>query len=313
MPQVTPQSLEQMYNLPVGMYYEGQDWMNKAQQSDAADLQGVVQNNQFNQQANPLKLRGLDLANQTAQAGIGGVQARSDEAQRSAKIGALLNDEQIASMRGKYTAEHIQQLSGLGQLSLMGAEQAWSNPIGAAARLKSQWQQAGFGGQWNPKWDSLDAGHLAMELSNFGQGIQATGSKLNDMMQKEQFRAQTAQALQERKLEAQAQATQLRLAAARQIVQERKATDPKSLEQSAVKLRALAREETNPELAQALNAQADQDLADAVKLKSASAQISSGDKVNIPQLNKGVLTDNATARGTTGPKAGTAENPIKLD
>jgi len=308
--QLSPQNLQQLVDLPVGMYPQQQEFLANASQNDSNMLQEQGLKNLFEAQANPLRVRGLDLQNQTAEAGLPGIVANSSIAQRKNKIESLLEDQHINDLKSKYSsdelARHIKDGEAVGQMALQGAEHVWSNPLGGKEMVKAQMSKLGM---WNPVWDNLPPDRLAMELSNFGQGIQATNAKMTQALQTTEMKTSAAERIAQANIEQRDRAAQLRISAAQALAKEKAPATVQGYEKQSAKWRELELGETDPELKAKFKHAADLYAEEALKLKAAAAVVSSGDKPNLPALG---IQDNATARGAK-PKLGTAENPIKLD
>jgi len=308
--QLSPQNLQQLVDLPVGMYPQQQEFLANASQNDSNMLQEQGLKNLFEAQANPLRVRGLDLQNQTAEAGLPGIVANSGIAQRKNQIESLLQDQHIKDLMGKYKTEelsrHVKDGEAIGQMALQGAEHVWSNPLGGKEMVKAQMSKLGM---WNPAWDALPPDRLAMELSNFGQGIQATNAKMTQALQTTEMKTSATERIAQANIDQRDRAAQLRISSAQALAKEKAPATVQGYEKQSAKWRELELGETDPELKAKFKHAADLYAEEALKLKAAAAQVSSGDKPNLPALG---IKDNATARGAK-PKLGTAENPIKLD
>ena len=191
--QMNPQNLQQLVDLPVGMYPQQQEFLANASQNDTNELQRQGLENLFTAQANPLKVRGLDLQNQATEAGLPGIVAQSGITQRKNKIEGLLEDNHINALKNQYGAEalanHVKEGEMVGQLALQGAEYVAANPLGGREQVKNKLSQYGM---WDSSWDKLPPGELAMKLSEFGKGIQATNAKMNLALQGLDVKGQTA-------------------------------------------------------------------------------------------------------------------------
>lgn len=286
--QLSPQNLQGLVDLPVGMYPQQQEFLANASQNDSNMLQEQGLKNLFEAQANPLRVRGLDLQNQTAEAGLPGIVANSSIAQRNNKIASLLEDQHINDLKSKYSSEelarHVKDGEAVGQMALQGAEQVWANPLGGKEQVKAQLSKYGM---WNPAWDSLPPDRLAMELSNLGQGIQATNSKFTQALQQTEMKTGSAERIAD--LAAQ---TRLQVEAIKgQLAKEKAAAiatkDPKTLEQGFTVNLQRAQQAKSPEEKQAyLDAAAEfqQQYEAALRLKGLAGKGSSIDVPGMTQL-----------------------------
>jgi hypothetical protein len=283
--QLTPQNLQQVMDVPVGLYPESRQFLSNASQNDSNMLQEQNLSNMFSAQANPLRVRGLELGNQTAEAGLPGVVAQSSMARRRDQTEALLQDSHIKDLMSKYSsdelARHVKDGEAVGQIALQGAEHVWSNPLGGKEMVKAQMSKMGM---WNPAWDNLSPQRLAMELSNFGQGIQATNAKMATALQQTEMKTNTARDIAE--LAAQ---TRLNIEAVKNQLQKEKqaavkTNDPKTLEQGFTINLQRAQQAQSPEEKQMyLEAAAEfqQQYEAALRLRATAA---SGAKVDVPAV-----------------------------
>jgi len=314
--QLNPTNLAGLVDLPVGMRPQQEEFLANASRNDSLALQQQGLANLFQQQADPLRLRQLELGNQTTEAGLPGIMANGQIAQRKNKIESMFEDKQIQDMMGKYKSEelsrHVKDMEGVGQLALQGAEQVWSNPIAGRAMVKQKLEKAGV---WNPKWDSLPPDRLAMELSNFGQGIQATGAKFTQAMELQSMKSATAENVARIAADTRMRVEQLKGQLAQEKVAATATKDPKTLEQGIAVNMARAQAATDPDIKQAFLEAAMEYQAQyqaAIKLKATAPQ---GSKLNVPEMidQPAVPVQNMPPIGGAKPKLGTSENPIKLD
>lgn len=307
--QLNPTNLQGLVDLPVGMRPQQEEFLANASRNDSQMLQQQGLANLFQQRADPLRVRGLELSNQTAEAGLSGVVAQGKSAERKNRIESLMEDKQIQDMMGKYKSEelsrHVKDMEGVGQLALQGAEQVWSNPIGGRALVKQKLEKTGM---WNPKWDSLPPDRLAMELSNFGQGLQATGAKFSQAVQLQDDKLAAQERMKRMEVEQRSAAAQLRASSAQALLAAKPKPEPKNFEDQSRKWYELALAEDDPAPKAGYMQNAEYYKQAAIELRSAAANVASGDKPNLPALG---IKDNTTAR--KGPALGTKENPIKLD
>jgi len=308
--QLSPQNLQQLVDLPVGMYPQQQEFLANASQNDSNMLQEQGLKNLFEAQANPLRVRGLDLQNQTAEAGLPGIVANSGMLQRKNKIESLLEDRHINDLKSKYSSEelarHVKDGEAVGQLVLQGAEHVLSNPFVGIPAVKERLSKVGM---WNSEWDRLPPKDVAIKLHELGQGIQNTNSKMTQALETTEMKTSAAERIAQANIKQRDRAAKLRISAAQALAKEKAPATVQGYEKQSSKWRELELGETDPELKAKFKHAADLYAEEALKLKAAAAVVSSGDKPNLPALG---IQDNATARGAK-PKLGTAENPIKLD
>lgn len=259
--QFTPQNLQQLVDLPVGMRPDVETWKNNAQQADAYSLQDILQQNMLNAQLNPLKVQQQRLANDLTQAQIPGVRATSSIQQRADRMAGRFEPQQIEEIMSKYKSEelarHVKDAENLGQVALQGAAQTTAYPLGAAQRLKAEWEKAGYGKMWNPEWDSLSPARLAMSLSQFGSEIQGTSARFRQAMELQDAKNSTAQAIANTRTQASVAAAQARANQARDLASIKAGSTPKTYEAAAIKARQLAAEADTPEEQQSYLKQAD--------------------------------------------------------
>ena len=301
--QLNPQNLQQLVDLPVGMYPQQQEFLANASQNDSNMLQEQGLKNLFEAQANPLRVRGLDLQNQTAEAGLPGIVANSGMLQRKNKIESLLEDQHINELKGKYSSEelarHVKDGEAVGQIALQGAEHVWSNPLGGKEMVKAQMSKMGM---WNPAWDSLPPDRLAMELSNFGQGIQATNAKMTQALQTTEMKTSAAERIAQANIEQRDRAAAMRISAAQALAKEKLQPSVQGYEKQSAKWRELELGETDPELKAKFRHAADLYAEEALKLKAAAATVTTDAK---PDVNKlGVPSVGAS-------KAQTSNDPLE--
>ena len=309
--ELNPTNLKGLVDLPVGMYPQQQEFLANASQADSNELQQQGLRNLFDAQANPLRVRGLELNNRTAEAGLPGIMANSSISQRKNRVESLLEDSHIQDMMGKYKADelkrHISEVEGLGQIALQGAEQVWSNPLAGRALVKAQLEKSGM---WNPKWDALPPDQLAMQLSNFGQGIQGTIAKFSQASQLQQDKLDAQERMKKLEVEGRAEAARVRAESAKALVDAKTERTPRSYQEASTKWRQLEMAETDPEMKAKFKMAADLYAEEALKLATMAAQVGASTK---PVLKDGKIDYAPNPMDKGGPKLGTKENPIKLD
>lgn len=284
--QFGPQNLQQLVDLPVGMRPDVETWKNNAQQADAYALQEALQKNMYDAQINPLKVQQQSLANDLTQAQIPGARATSSIQQRADRMAGRFEPQQIEEIMSKYKsdelARHVKDAENLGQIALQGAAQTTAYPIGAAQRIKAQWERAGYGKMWNPEWDTLSPARLAMNLSSFGDEIQRTSAKFSQAMSLQETKNATAQNIANTRTQAAADAASARAEAARKLATTKAGATPKTYEAAAVQARQLAAAADTPEEQQYYT-----NMADDYDYKAARARILAASEANTarPQID----------------------------
>ena len=168
--------LQDMYNMPVAMMPQAMSLANQQQDADALTSQDNQRQFAYDQANDPLKLQRSGLDNQLLQAQIPGQQALSNMHVRKDQNEASTNDAYIKDVLGKYKADDVKRqvsdLENLGQIALSHSETSMMEPFGAAARVKQAFVDAGHGDLWQPEWDNLPVGQLALKLRDFGTRVQ---------------------------------------------------------------------------------------------------------------------------------------------
>lgn len=288
--QQTPQSLDQLYNLPVAMAPQGMNLMDQMQNADQMTQQDQARQLSFDTANDPLKLQGKDLENQTLAAQLPGHAASSSIRQRQNTIEGATTDAHIQDILGKYSTEamgrHVQDASQAGErLSQMGAE-AFSNPMGAAQRVKAELSKMGLDKMWNPAWETSDPGLLARQLTDYGDDMQKTSSKFKQAMEIQQAKnAAVAGTNETRENVARINAEQrANTAASLMATKKAIANIPKSLNDYASKMAQLADEETDPSLKTRYKAEAESAANRANALASAGAATTTAQKLDLNKI-----------------------------
>lgn len=200
--QQTPQGLSTLFSLPPEAQTSGMGLLTQQQNADQMTQQDQARQLDFDTANDPLKLAHQGLTNQTLEAGLPEVVARSNMAKRKDANEALLNDDQIKDMVGKYKSadlqRHVTDMEGVGQLAQQQYQSIYMNPFGAAQRAKDAFTQAGHADLWNDDWNDLPAGQLAAKLKDFGQGIQQSNSAMSKALMQAQERADAAKYVADR-------------------------------------------------------------------------------------------------------------------
>ena len=188
---LTPQTLAQMDNVPLqytGMALDSLDRMKAADQTGLADLENL---NAHNAAMRPMLQEHQGLQNASMAVRIPGEAADAQMRARKNANEELLNPESIKAMREKFGADslnhHISQLTGVGSLMMAAASQISAAPVGGTMAAKQMFMQAGLGDKWHPEWDNLRPDQLAQRLNQGGQELVMTGSKAQQMLQKQEM------------------------------------------------------------------------------------------------------------------------------
>lgn len=319
--QQTPQQLSDMFSSNVangggsiastpammGLWAQQQQADNMTQQDQSRQLS-------FDTANDPLKLQASGLANQTAEAHLPGIQAQSGMLQRQNTNEAATNDAKIADILGKYksadVSRHVEDTASFGtRLSQMG-EEAFSNPVGAAARVKAELTSMGHGDLWNSDWENSSPGLLARQLGDMGTDIQNTSAKFKNALAMTE--SKNTAAIQGRQIAAGASeyAADRRLEAVQALMKTKTAIAniPRSLQDYAAKMQQIADAETDPERKSLYAQEAKKATDRANALASASATTTISPKPDLNYL--GVKTVGA---GTPTPAFNGAQEPDAFD
>lgn len=291
-----PGVLERLNQVPVDMTLEGMRQFNLAQGADSMGLQNAQRQLNYDTQADPLKLAGLGLRNQTEEAQLPGVRSQSEMLGMELDKKKATHAEEIQSMLGKYKAEdltrHLQSVSALGSSMRNAAEIVWQNPMGGADIAKQLLARTGHDDWWSPEWDKLPPQQLALKLHEMGKAIQENGDKYSQALDTANIKASAAQQLQAQKAAAALKLQQDRLEAARRLKRwelENKPAkaDKNTLEQLAAKYRNLAveaRQDGDTKGAVMYEAEAARVLEEKRTLNQASARVGQEGKIDAPAV-----------------------------
>jgi hypothetical protein len=300
--QQTPQGLETLFNLPVSAAPQALSLLSQQQDADSLTMQNQRRQLDYDRANDPLKLAHSGLANDTLGAQLPGVRARSSMLTRQDKNESLMNDDMIKDMMGKFKSDeikrHAEDANNMGTRLSQMAEEVFSNPMGGALRVRGELEKMGLGDMWNPAWETSDPGLLARQLGAYGRDLQNTSAKFRQQLELAGVGAEAKVDVAEIQAAA-------RKAAAEASAKGRATTRPRPAEtmsQYEARLRAEA-------------AAGDEHAAAALELlenhkrlkASASAQVSSGDKPNLPAM--GIPTNNSVKGAKTdGPGEGWTDN-----
>lgn len=310
-----------------GMGLALQDQFQRQQLENAQTLQQIHRGQQEMDQSavmDPLRLQQVQTDIQTAQARLPGIQAQSQAAQREQRKAGLLEGLDIEQAIGKYGAEKIAQKSKMmedfGTTLIQGAGQVASFPMGSAQRLRTQFDEMGMGKMWNPAWDKMSPGELAMSMSEYGKELQGSGLKLRQATELQESKNSSAEDRARMAYEARLaaiEASNQRAATSNQARGSGGKKTPLDFQKQSVAYAnaAIEAEEAGDSAgAQRYNQLAQQFQTAAMQLRQAGAMVpKAGD------LDLGSVADLPTNKPdvkpleVVKPKAGTRENPIKLD
>lgn len=311
-----PSTLGDIYSMNPGAFTQAQGLLDLGNQGAQQELQRGQQVMNFDQEANPMRLQQMGLANQTASARLPGVQAESGMQQRKNDMEELFKPESIASMRQKYGREQLdnysKEIADVGEIYSQGAGIVAQNPVGGVQAVKAALKQAGHEDMWNPAWDNLPPEQLFQALSASGQQIQKSSSKYQSASDMLDSKMDAMKQMQSDRLASQEKIASMRAASQQRVAELKKNNDPKTLEGALTKAVLAYQQETDPDKKQILGEEAmqiQQQYSAALILR---AQAPKAGEINVPAVA------DLPARGTPGmppiggPKKGTAENPIKL-
>jgi hypothetical protein len=288
-----PGTLGDIYSMNPGAFQQAQGLIDLGTQGAQQGLQKGAQDIAYNEQANPLRLQQMQLGNDTTEAQLPGVRANSGMQVRKNSLESQLEPEMLASMRGKYGAEALNNygkvFDELGDIYAQGAGAIAANPIAGRAALKQKLQEAGHPEMYNPEWDNMSGADLYNAINETGTNMQKNGMKFKTTMSQLDRKENLALELQDRKA---ALAKDLRdrqdaTATAIEKMKEaaRKALDKPTMEGLAGRYAAMAQEATqagDSEAATKYYGLANDTLKEARAIKAAGVAEGNAPKVNIP-------------------------------
>jgi len=293
-----------------GAWNQAQDVIGQGMQSSQISNSQAQENLDQSYRMNPMLLRRADLGNQTAEAHLPGIVAESGMASRKNKLQGMLEPQMLEDMKGKFSSDalkrHVEDIDHLGSILMAEGQNAFSNPVGAAQRVRKSLEDAGHGDMWNPAWDQSDPGLLAKQLIDYGRDLQDVSPQLRKALALQEMKGETAVQVQGMKTEALNRATQARSEIAKALIaQKREATaTPKGLADWVSKMMKLEREETDPAAKQALQVEIDKVMDQVRSIPAVAAGIGAGVK---PDLNTMGLE---TVKPAPIPRMAGAQPPI---
>lgn len=216
-----PGVLQNLDKVPLDMTLAGLDNLNRAQELDSMGMQDTSRRLAFDTQADPMRLQQLDLGNQTSLAQLPGIKAQSRMRQLDADRQERTHELEISKLLKQYKADEVKQyVSGISTLGVNlrnAAGLVASNPVGGRWIAKQMLEQSGQGEFWNPDWDNLPPGQLAMAMSELGTEIQSNGDKYTQALDSITTKGSIQERLQQQRLEAQLLMQRERSAAAERL------------------------------------------------------------------------------------------------
>lgn len=303
--QQTPQGIESMFNANVsnggGTIAATPSLMQLLGQQQAADvLTSKDQQRQYdyNMAADPLKLQGLDLANQTTQAELPGRKATSIS--QGVKANIDLNtmqsviDRALAENGAKKTASHAEELGSIGTILMQHAAGIGNNPVGAGARTRALFKNLGIESMLNPNFDQMDPINQIESIRDLGGNMMDASAKARMAVQKYEMQGQTQRAVAETKARSAKEVADIKKAASDFVANTRAAIskDHQKLQEAAVQEQELAQQAADKgdsDGAAMHMARANEFFARAVAAAQAPAQVNTATKVDLPSLAEGKL------------------------
>lgn len=301
--QQTPQGLQDLYSVNPAAVPQALNLL--SQQQNADQITQADQQRQYNYDvaADPFRLQKMDLENQTTQAELPWHQAKASILQRENNNQAATNDAKLRDIFSKYKsdeiARHVADAENAGTRLSQMAEEAFSNPVGAAPRVKQELQDMGLGHLWNPDWETSHPGLLARQLGDYGRDLQTTSAKFRNMMEAQGLKNEVGMANAQAKIQAAEISARQRQSVAEMLMQTKKylGAIPHGLTDYAGKMRALsfqAMQEGRTEEAQKYELEARKAEMAQTDINDASARTNSGRMANL----------NAFGIVTNGPNGG---------
>lgn len=304
-----PASLADIYNGPVGAFVPGMQAIGRQQERDQITQADQQRRLDYDTQADPYRLRGLDLGNQTTEAQLPGILAQSSMTQRKDKMGAASYEAELKDLLSKHSADqmgnHVKEMQGLGELAITHGAATFAEPFGAAARTKAAFEKAGHGDFWNPEWDTMPVSMLGDKLKQFGTDIHESSAGYQKALDSMNAKNATAKEIAELKAKTELEKTKMltemkeRLG---KLAADAKAAGPVGLEKAGQALISAAQVEPDPEKANLLRAKGQELLDEKARITAAGAAVTQSGAVDLDKLKK----EGIVARGpiSVPPRAG---------
>lgn len=175
---LSPGGLQQIWQLPVGATADGMRLQDQLSQGSDIENNTNQQTYDYNQQANPARLAQLQLQNQTSQAQLPGIQARSGMDENRLKIDNSTFDEQMAGHHAQLGAEamqnHAKQALGFGQLLQTQGSLLTNDPM-VWSQMSQHLREAGQG-DLADHLDNIPADQRGLTMQNYGKQMSDTVS-----------------------------------------------------------------------------------------------------------------------------------------
>jgi hypothetical protein len=217
-PNVTPQTLSNLGNVPLGMTLEAQNGVAQAQQADNQqyqDLPGMIAHEQA---MRPLREQQAQIGNDTSLAQLPGIRAQAETQQRNNREGGLLSDAHVKDLLSKYSADDLQRQAdgGLahGQMAMQAAAAINANPVGGIPAAREMMQSSGL---WDPSWDTMNPQQLSKKLQQYGEAVATSSQKVQLAIRQNEARLQREAQMEEIKQRGRMQLSNDRLGTARQM------------------------------------------------------------------------------------------------
>lgn len=304
-------------SVPTHLTLDGLEAINRGHIADESNLGSLLQRNEHEARMYPMREQQQQLSNDVTLAQLPGMRAQSGMMQRKNSNEAIFNDQFIQDTLGKYKEDeikrHLSSMDALGVSAQQAAELVTKNPVGGVGIARDLFKKAGHGNLWNPAWDTLSPGKLAVTLDEAGKAIQSAGTKFNQALSTQALKSEAAAALEAQKARDREALQSQRLAAMaamQKATQDaKKANDKQSLEQLAARALMAAQQAKangdNEAAAQYYERFVEARTA-AEQVRAASATVTTNEKPDLGELGVPTVGDRKA-------KPGTKENPIKLD
>lgn len=302
--QQTPQGLASMFDSNVanggGSIAAAPSLMGLLTQQQNADQmtqQDQSRQLQYDTANDPLKLAKSSLDNQTLQAELPGHVADSSirgvAADKAKSLSAADIKDALGQFDTKAIQRHVTDASSAGDLLAQAAQGAIANPLGAKDRVKASLMSNGLGHMWNEDWDDprVTPGQFALELHQYGTGLQDVSAKFHQQMQLADQKGELAIERQREISRSNQLRDMMKLEGVRATLatKERLGNIPKNWDDYGAKMLQHAKDATTEDERAALTAEAEKAFQVSKQLKSAAAGTAAGVK---PALNAVGIPEN---------------------
>jgi hypothetical protein len=304
--QATPQSLAEVWNLPVGAFNPGMRQFEQMQQADQGALQRLASEEAYKAQERPLTLEQLAGQNRQRNAELPGVKARARITTNEADMSDATYDQKLTSWfaenRDKVNKTHFESAMRAGPMLQQLAEVAAYNPQ-SIGRIRDIMTSQGLGDYWNPQWDNASPQDISAGLYDFGTSLTNATPAMQKLMEQLNSKETIADEKNKTTLAAQKMRQETAALAARIRSSGGKAStaDKRNLQQALTK--AIA--------------DGDYDMAEYLQNVMKYVQREPYQKPTVAieglPMKEVPRTPMPAPPNGAGPKLGTKENPIKLD